>query len=68
MKRLGFVLGLLILIALHQDLWAWHDASLVLGLPVGLTYHVFYCLAAALFFAAMVKWDWPFDDSAEDEA
>lgn len=50
-------LGLLYL--LHNDLWLWGDSRLVLGLPAGLTYHLGYCLAAALLFAALVRWAWP---------
>ncbi len=45
--------------ALHQDVWLWDDARLVLGLPVGLTYHVAYCAAAALLMALLVKLAWP---------
>lgn len=43
--------GLVTLLILHQDIWYWNDDSMVLGLPVGLTYHVGLCfLAAAVFF------------------
>ena len=51
--------ALLVLYLLHQDLWWWDDAGLVLGLPVGLLYHILYCLAAALLMGALVKWAWP---------
>lgn len=40
------ILGLLFL--LHNDLWLWNDGRIVLGLPVGLLYHVGYCVVAAL--------------------
>ena len=30
--------ALLVLYLLHNDLWLWHDATLVFGLPVGLVY------------------------------
>jgi len=36
---------------------------MVLGLPVGLTYHLVYCLAAALLLAFAVRFAWP--ESAE---
>ena len=39
--------ALVLLYLLHNDLWLWHDGSLVLGLPAGLAYHVGYCLASA---------------------
>ena len=32
---------------LHNDLWLWNDPTLVLGLPVGLTFHVAFCVATA---------------------
>ncbi len=30
-----------------------------MGLPVGLFYHVAYCLVAAVLFALMIKFAWP---------
>ena len=48
------------LFVLHQDVWLWGDASLAGGiLPVGLLYHVLYCLAASLLLLGLVRWDWP---------
>ena len=38
------LLAFLLLFVLHHDLWFWDDATLILGLPVGLTYHVALCL------------------------
>ena len=38
--------ALAFLFVLHNDLWFWNDARLVLGLPVGLLYHLVYCLVA----------------------
>lgn len=52
----GLVLALLVL---HQDLWFWRDARLFLGLPIGLSYHVLYCVAVALVMALAVRWAWP---------
>lgn len=69
--RTGLYLGLLALFALHQDLWLWRDGRLVLGLPVGLTYHVLYCLAVTLVMALLVRFAWPAnldtDTGGEDE-
>ena len=59
--------ALVVLVALHQDFWGWYDASFVLGLPSGLTYHLFYCLAAAGMMALLVRFAWPHhldDDTA----
>ena len=36
---------------LHNDLWLWNDARLVLGLPVGLVYHIGFCVGVALLMA-----------------
>lgn len=56
------------LLLLHNDLWFWDDRRLVLGLPVGLTYHVFYCVAAAVLMALLVRFAWPAAvDLADDE-
>ena len=63
MKRAGRkwplfgALGLLYL--LHNDLWLWDDPRLVLGLPVGLAYHVLFCVAAAVVLALLVVYAWP---------
>jgi len=57
--KLLFWVGLLALYVLHQDFWFWDDPTLVLGVPVGLLYHILYCVAVALFFALFVKSVWP---------
>ncbi len=59
MKRAPLYLGLAVLVLLHNDLWLWRDASLVLGLPAGLAYHVLYCLVAAAVLAVLVRFAWP---------
>ncbi len=51
--------ALFVLFLLHNDLWLWNDTRLVLGLPVGLAYHVGYCIVTAILLAALVKWAWP---------
>jgi len=50
-----------VLYALHQDLWFWRSATpLVFGiLPIGLFYHACYTLAAALLMWLLVKLAWP---------
>ena len=53
-RGLGW-LALLGLFALHQDLWLWNDGELLFGLPVGLTYHLAYCLAAGLLMTWLVR-------------
>lgn len=49
------VAALVLLYVLHNDLWWWDDPSLVLGLPVGLTFHVGLCLAAALVMGLLAR-------------
>ena len=42
------LIGLLALLyVLHNDWWFWDDSQLVLGLPVGLFYHLLFCLVSA---------------------
>lgn len=49
MRGLG-LLALVLLFVLHQDFWQWSDGSIVLGLPVGLTYHIGICIFRPSFF------------------
>lgn len=60
--------ALVLLYLLHNDLWLWDDGRIVAGLPVGLLYHLLYCLAAALLMGALVRWAWPagLDDDGGD--
>ena len=50
LKTLALALAIVVLYALHQDVWFWRTARpLVFGfLPVGLAYHGAYCIASAL--------------------
>ena len=60
MKTAVIVIAFIILAVLHQDTWNWDNAELVFGfIPVGLGYHAVYSIAAALFWAAVVKFAWP---------
>jgi hypothetical protein len=62
-------LGLFALYLLHNDLWLWDDPSLVLGLPVGLLYHIGFCFAATVLMILLVNYAWPSElDSEEDQA
>ena len=54
------IYGLLVLaFVLHNDLWLWDDPTLLFGLPVGLTYHVLFCLAVAGILGLLVRFAWP---------
>jgi len=51
--------GLPALVLLHDDFWLRDDARIILGLPAGMLYHVFYCLAATGVMMLLVFWAWP---------
>ena len=59
--RTVWLLLIVALYALHQDVWFWRSARpLVFGfLPVGLTYHALYCLAAATLMWGLTRAAWP---------
>ena len=61
MHRPLLLVVILVLYALHQDVWFWRDARpLVFGfLPVGLAYHAAYCLAVALLMWVLTRVAWP---------
>ena len=40
---------------LHNDFWLWSDARLVWGLPVGLAYHVAYCVGISVLMGVVVS-------------
>ncbi len=62
---------LLLLFVLHTDLWLWNDPSRVLGLPIGLTYHLAFCVVMTCVFWLLVRHAWPDhlapESVAEDE-
>ena len=57
------------LLVLHQDFWWWDDIEpLVFGfLPIGLAYHAFLSIAAAIVWALAVKYCWPVDVDVAEE-
>ena len=61
MRRPLLLVVILVLYALHQDVWFWRDARpLVFGfLPVGLAYHAAYCIAVALLMWLLTRVAWP---------
>ena len=60
-KRIRWILyaAIVALYVLHNDFWFWYDPRIILGLPVGLTYHVGYNLAAAVLMFLLVRFAWP---------
>ena len=61
MVRFGWLVLIVALWGLHQDLWFWRDARpLVFGfLPVGLAYHGAYCLAVTGLMWLLTRTAWP---------
>lgn len=47
--------ALLALFFLHNDLWWWDDARLVWGLPIGLAYHLAFCIVTAAVLAVAAR-------------
>jgi hypothetical protein len=57
--RIPLYAALVALYLLHNDLWLWNDPRLVLGLPVGLVYHVAFCVATSFVLTLLVVYAWP---------
>ena len=53
--------SVLALFLLHQDVWFWRtpDPLLFGFLPIALSYHALFSVAAALLMWALVKYAWP---------
>lgn len=65
--KTGLYTALALLFLLHNDWWNWRNGTRVLGLPVGLLYHLGFCLAVMLVFLLLVRHAWPKALSAERE-
>ena len=61
-------LALAVLWLTHTDIWYWNDASIVLGLPIGVTYHVIWSLAVSVVFWLAVTYAWPDELETQSEA
>ena len=61
--------GLVALFLLHNDFWLWDDPKRVLGLPIGLLYHIGFCVAAAILMMLTISYAWPrhLQDEGTDE-
>lgn len=64
MRWLVLVL-LAVLFVLRYDFWWWNEPRLVLGLPIGLTYHIAFCFAITIVMSLVVRFAWPLDDDHE---
>jgi len=55
-------IGVVLLIILRQDIWFWHDSSLVFDiLPIGLAWQLGISLAAAALWYLATRIAWPQD-------
>ena len=55
--------GVILLIILRQDVWFWHDPSLVLGMfPIGLAWQIGISLGAAALWYTATRIAWPADE------
>ena len=66
-RRLVYA-ALLLAYLLHNDLWLWHDSRIMLGLPVGLLYHVGFCAAASVILALLIRFCWPLPQQSSPAA
>lgn len=59
--RIALGAVVLLLYAAHQDFWLWRTVRpLALGfVPIGLWYHVGYCVAVSVVMWMLVRWAWP---------
>ena len=67
MKHVVYAL-LVLLYILHTDIWYWDDPSIVLGIPIGLAYHIGFMVAASFVLWLGVKFAWPDELEAELES
>ncbi len=60
-RPLFWIVVVFALYVLHQDVWFWHSARPLFAgfLPVGLTYHAVYCVAASALMWALTTYAWP---------
>ena len=52
-------IALVVLFLLHNDFWLWDNPKRVMGLPVGLLYHIGFCAAAAILMVLVINHAWP---------
>lgn len=52
-------LALVLLYLLHNDLWFWNDSRIIMGLPIGLLYHVCFCFGSSILMFILIRFCWP---------
>ena len=57
---------LVVLFLLHNDFWLWDNPKMVIGFPIGLLYHIGFCIAAAILMMLIINHAWPSHLQDED--
>ena len=65
--RVVLSVGTVVLYLLHNDAWLWARSERVLGLPVGLLYHLIFCFLVVGWMALLVRYAWPLPTQSEVE-
>jgi hypothetical protein len=58
--RLALYTTLVVMFLLHNDFWLWSDGRIVVGLPVGLLYHIVYAVVTSVLMFLIVRFAWPY--------
>ena len=66
-RRQALYFVLIALYLLHNDFWLWNSSQLLAGIPMGLVYHVVFCVAASLLMLGLVRYAWPQHMATEGE-
>ena len=62
------VYGLLTLLCvLHTDVWYWDAPRMVLGFPIGFTYHVLWTIAVTGTYWLAARYTWPIELEAVED-
>ena len=54
-SRWMLYIGLVVLFLLHNDFWLWGNPQRVIGLPIGLLYHIGFCVAASILMMLIIN-------------
>ena len=49
---------IILFLILHNDFWFWKSSKIVIGLPIGLLYHILFCLGTSVLMLFLVKYAW----------
>ncbi|MEL7060207.1 MAG: hypothetical protein AAGN46_09315 [Acidobacteriota bacterium] len=66
MRSLLF-LAIVVALVVRYDWWNQYATASWLGLPIALTYHLIYCVAASALLWALVRFAWPARSGPESD-